>query len=236
MPFTPSVFKRIAYYFILLLFATSCDRGIFESGLDEGVIEYRIEYPDLGDDHVMMDLLPKKMEMTFKEGEYRNEISAGMGLFKTSIIKEKENEKLIHTIKLLNKKLASELNAQDIKRMNKAFNDIEFKKTNGTKEIAGYQCQEVQATVKGDSIWEFKLYYTDEIDVPNSNYLNPFAEIEGVLMQYEMINNDLHMLFIAENVLKKDINREDILLAEEYEMVSPENLEKELEAIFEKVK
>ena len=87
----------------------SCSEGIFESGLSEGVIEYKIEYPHIGEDHVMMDLLPQKMEMTFKDGEYRNEISAGMGLFKTSIIKEKENAKLIHSIKLLNKKLASEL-------------------------------------------------------------------------------------------------------------------------------
>lgn len=236
MPFTPSIYKRIHYFLILSFIAASCDSGIFESGLDEGIIEYRIEYPYLEDDHIMMDLLPKKMEMTFKDGEYRNEISAGMGLFKTSIIKEKENQKLIHTIKLLNKKMASELDAQDAKRLNIEFDHLSFQPTGGKKEIAGYSCQEVLATVNGDSIWEFKLYFTDEIDIPNSNYLNPFQEIEGVLMQYEMINHDLHMLFTAESVHKKEVKREDILLADDYLIVTPTNLENELDAIFDKVK
>ncbi len=236
MPFTPSIHKRIQYFFILLLFTISCDSGIFESGIKEGVVEYKIEYPYLKDDHIMMDLLPKKMEMTFKDGEYRNEISAGMGLFKTAIIKEKENQKLIHTIKLLNKKLASELESSDIESLNKDFNKIEFEATGNMKEIAGYHCKEVIATVKEDSTWEFKLYYTEEIAIQDPNYLNPFHPIQGVLMQYEMINHDLHMLFTAVSVHKKEVKREDILLAEDYVIVTPEKLESELDAIFEKVK
>jgi len=236
MPFTPSNYKRVHYFLVLIFLMVSCDKGIFESGIKEGVIEYRIEYPDLGDDHVMMDLLPKKMEMTFKDGEFRNEISAGMGLFKTSIIREKENQKLIHTIKLLNKKLASELNSGDIDVMNAEFNELEFAPSSNTKEIAGYTCQEVIATVKEDSVWEFKLYFTDEINIPEPNYMNPFEDIKGVLMQYEMISHDLHMLFVAESVHKKEIERDDILLADDYTMVSPENLKTELDAIFEKVK
>lgn len=236
MPFTPSHFKRISFFVVILFFVVSCDKGIFESGLKEGIIEYRIEYPKLDKDHIMMDLLPKKMEMTFKNGEYRNEISAGMGLFKTAIIKENENQKLIHTIKVLNKKMASELNYDDFVKLNSEFNNLEFKPTGNSKEIAGYHCKEMIATVQEDSIWDFKLYYTDEINVPNSNYMNPFEKIEGVLMQYEMINHDLHMLFVAENVLKKEIKKEDIYLEDDYKMVSPTQLESELDAIFEKVK
>lgn len=236
MPFTPSILRRNQYFLILILFMFSCSEGIFESGLDEGIIEYRIEYPQLEDDHIMMDLLPKKMTTTFKEGEYRNEITAGMGIFKTSIIKENDSEKLIHTIKLLNKKLASRLNSEDIRKVNYEFDDLDFKATGQSKMIAGYECNEMQATVMGDSIWEFKLYYTDEINIPEANYMNPFEKVHGVLMQYEMINHDLHMLLTAENVFKKEINRDDILLTDDYTIVTPEKLSSELDAIFEKVK
>lgn len=236
MPFTPSVFRRLATFLIFTIGLVSCERGIFESGIDEGVIEYRIEYPKLNEDHVMMDLLPKKMEMTFKNGEYRNEISAGMGLFKTAIIKQKEKEELIHTIKVLNKKLASDLDEKAVDRMNVGFNKLTFEATGNKKVIAEYECTEMIAKVEGDSAWEFKLYFTDEISIDNPNYLSPFQEVKGVLMQYEMINHDLHMLFTAEKVLDKEIKREDILLSDDYLMVTSDSLEEELDAIFEKVK
>lgn len=236
MPFTPSISWRNCYFLIFLLSLAACSEGIFESGIDEGVIEYKIEYPSISGDDVMMDLLPKKMETTFKDGEFRNEIIAGMGLFKTSIIRQGKSDKLIHTIKVLNKKQASEVGSDDIAKLNHEFNEIDFEATDGEKTIAGYKCKEMIAKVKGDSAWEFKLYYTDEIKIPNANYMNPFDKVEGVLMQYEMINHDIHMQFTAEKVLKKEVADEDIHLASDYKMISPAKLSEELDAIFEKVK
>ena len=110
----------------LLLLIQACDEGIFESGIEEGKIEYTISYPDIPSDSYMQDFLPKKAETYFNKYGYRTDIIAAMGLFKTSIIKDKEN--LIHSVKVLNKKLASELSEQDISLLNPEFQDITIKK------------------------------------------------------------------------------------------------------------
>lgn len=234
MPNTPSPL-RLSIFLLPFLLLFSCDQGIFKSGLEEGVIEYEVSYPDLEDDHLMMDLLPKKMKSYFANGGYKNEITAGMGLFRSSIIYDGNENQLFHTYKLLNTKMVSELNPEDIHELNQGFQDLEFEETGTEKVIAGYNCKEVKVDVKADSSWSFMLYYTTEIDVPKANYRNPFEEIDGVLMQYDLLNQDLHMRLKAVKVMDKEVDLKDIRVDEEFEKVSSARLRKELESIFQKV-
>ncbi len=70
----------------------------------------------------MLELLPKTMETTFVENNYRSDIIAGMGIFKTSIIFNHENDKIVHSIKMLKTKYASELTDADFASFNPKFN------------------------------------------------------------------------------------------------------------------
>ncbi|MAY83731.1 MAG: hypothetical protein CMP59_06305 [Flavobacteriales bacterium] len=224
----------LAIAFLLLL--SSCTEGIFKSGLKEGVIEYKVSYPDLSDDHDMMDLLPKKMQCSFKKGEYRNEITAGMGLFKSAIVYQEGEKRLYHTVKLLNTKIYAELADGDLQSLNEGFLELEFEETGNSKLIAGYECKEVSVVVPGDSSWTFNLFYTDEINIPNFNYRNPFEGLDGVLMEYDILTNNLHMHFEATKVLEKEVDSEEIKISEDYEQVSSKKLREQLESIFDKVR
>ena len=82
--------------------------------------------PKVPEDSYLQDLMPKSMETIFTEGSFRSDIVAGMGLFKTSIISEKDNAKLVHSVKMLNKKLASSLDLEEIREFNPNFKDIEI--------------------------------------------------------------------------------------------------------------
>jgi hypothetical protein len=228
--------QKICILLSFCLALSGCDNILFNSGVDQGIIKYKIDYPDIPKDDYMLDLMPKEMETIFADGEYRSDIIAGMGLFKTSVICNTDQEELIHSVKLLNKKYASNLSKADIKKLNPHYLSIDIKKTGKTKTIAGYECKEALVKMKGDTTWEFKLYYTDKIRIDQPNRHSPFAEIEGVLMEYEMINYDTHMHFVAQQVIEKEVKREDILLEEDYEMVSADKLNKEIEAIFAKVR
>lgn len=107
---------------ILLFFASACENISFQSGIDEGKIEYEISYPEIYPDNFMLELLPKIMETTFVENNYRSDIIAGMGIFKTSIIFNHENDKIVHSIKMLKTKYASELTDADFASFNPKFN------------------------------------------------------------------------------------------------------------------
>ncbi|MEQ8624030.1 MAG: DUF4412 domain-containing protein [Vicingaceae bacterium] len=221
--------------FYLTLFTFSCSESTFDNRLNKGVIEYSISYPSIAEDNYMLDLMPKKMETSFYKGNFRSDIVAGMGLFKTSIISEKESNKLVHSVKMLNKKYSSSLSLEEIRDLNPNFKDIQITPINDTKEIAGYTCKAANVEVDGDSTWHFKIYYTDEININKPNRHTPYESISGVLMQYEIISYNTHMLFTAKKVvpLKDSI---DTKLGEDYEQVSPQRLKEEIEAIFAAVK
>ncbi len=182
----------------------------------------------------MLDLMPKKMETSFEDNNYKTDIIAGMGLFKTSIIAKVGQENITHSVKMLNKKYASTLNHNDIEKINPELYGTEFKETGEKKIIAGYKCKEV--IVLKDNVEKFKLYYTEEIEIENPNKSTPFERIPDVLMEYEMVNYDIQMHFIADEVFKKEITKEDLDIGEGYEMVSIDRLSKEMQSIFDKVK
>jgi len=226
-------------FIALLVLSFGCFDSVEKSkkGIAKGVIEYKIDYPQIPEGNYLLDLMPNKMETTFIDGNFRSDIVAGMGLFKTSIISEKENEKLVHSVKMLNKKYASKMGHEEIKRFNPNFSDIEITLKDEEKEIAGYLCKTAEVKVKGDSSWSFMVYYTREIDIPSINQHTPFNKIDGVLMQYDIVSYDTHMRFIAEKVIPNDeLKAESIYLEEGYEAVSPARLKEEIESIFAKVK
>ncbi|MEQ8908847.1 MAG: DUF4412 domain-containing protein [Vicingaceae bacterium] len=233
---TNQLLSFIALGFTDLVMLTSCENIIFNQGVNEGVIHYRIDYPAIAKDNYMLELMPKEMKTSFANGEFRSDITAGMGLFRTSIICNDDQEELVHSVKMLNKKYASNLSQSDIIKINPHFNDFKITKTGNTKTVAGYDCKEAIVNFRGDSAWQFRLYYTDQIKIKNPNRHSPFHEIDGVLMEYEMINYQTHMRFIAEKVEEIEVEASSLKLEDDYEIVSADKLNGELEAIFAKVK
>ena len=219
-----------------LIFLYNCSELAFKKGIDKGIIEYSISYPKIEAGSYLLDLMPKKMETTFSKGNFRSDIVAGMGLFKTSIIFEKDKSVLIHSIKMLNKKYASTLNVEELKSFNPDFQEVEITPIDETIDIAGFKCKGVSVKVLGDSSWTYNAYYTDDIKIANPNRHTPFKDIKGVLMQYEILSYDTHMKFTATKVSQVEVKEEDIVLEEGYSMVSPAELKSEIEAIFATVK
>lgn len=227
---------KVSLIFLLTALFSSCEGDFIGSKIDEGVIHYRIEYPSIPEDNYMLDLMPKEMTTSFSDGDFRSDISAGMGLFRTSIIFNQDQKGLVHSLKLLNKKYASSLTSSEIAIVNPHFKEISVTKTGKKKEVAGLECKEMLVEMKGDSLWQFKLYYTDKIKIEHPNRFTPFESIEGVLMEYEMINYDTHMRFIAERIETKEVDQESLKLENDYEMVSANKINDEIKAIFAKVK
>ncbi len=219
----------------LTLFLSACDNTVFQSGIDQGKIEYDITYPNIPEDNVMLDLMPKTMLTTFVDNNFRSDVVAGMGIFKTSIISMADQDKLVHSIKMLKTKYASELTEADWERFNPEFNKIEVSLLNETKEIAGYLCKSADIKVLGDSVWTYKAFYTEEINIENPNSRTIFKNIKGVLMEYEIVNNNILMRFSATKVIQEDIDISAVELEDDYEMVDPMKLKSEIDKLFSNI-
>lgn len=233
----PLFFKLRFLLFLLpsIFFFQSCENISFQNGIKEGKIEYNISYPRISEDNVMLDMMPKKMRTTFSKNSYRSDIMAGMGLFKTSIICKEGDSTLIHSIKMLKDKYASKVSEADFDKLNPSFNNVKVKLNDEKKEIAGYHCKGADISILGDSTWGFKLFYTNEIKIKNANGHTPFKLIDGVLMEYELVTNNVHMRFEATKVIQEDIDPALIDLEDDYKMIPAAELQSEIDKLFSNI-
>lgn len=76
-----------------------------------------------------------------------------------------------------------------------------IKETEETKQIAGFLCKRALVTLpsSGDT---FSIYYTNEITLRHPNATNPYKEIKGVLMEFELQLLHLKMRFVADKYTK----------------------------------
>ena len=159
----------------------SCGPAKDEGFISEGAITFNAEVVDT--DNPMATLAPAKMVVKFKNNKSAVEMSAGMGLLTTSFISNPETKTLTQLIKLMNKKFSVIQNTSELKIENELYN-LEVIPTKETKMIAGYKCKKAIIHYKGGDPSDYPVYYTQGLDIKNSNFANPYYMIDGVLMEY----------------------------------------------------
>lgn len=83
---------------------------------------------------------------------------------------------------------------------------MEIKKTSETTQICGFNCENAKITFPSDRNKVMNVWYTDEINVKNSNIATPFKDIDGVLLDFFFYLGSTELHFRAENVYSKDIS------------------------------
>lgn len=195
--------------------------------IDEGVIEYDAKVVD--ENHPMAGLAPGKMTVHFKKNMFAAEMST-MGVFTTTFIANPVKKQLIQLVKVFEIKQACIDDEKAIKAENDAYK-LEFEETKETKEIAGYKCKKVIATMADDPTIKFDVYYTDELNVSTPNMFNPYSQIKGMLMEYRLKKFGLEMTFTASGVKKEEVPDETFELPAYYKVIS----KKEMDEFFKSI-
>jgi len=207
--------------------------GIFDSRLSEGIIEYDVSYPYMSEDNFMLDFLPTTMTLKFKDNRSVTELSAGFGMFRTNFITNSNEFELNHLVKLYNKKYVAEFDKSTIQEIINEYPDYTIIELNEKQVIAGYQCSKALIVYDDVDTREFYIYYTDEINFQDPNWPTPFAEINGVLMGYEIKQFNITTRLFASNVQEADIEFEEFEVPADYETVPFSRIETEVEEIFD---
>ena len=217
---------------IFILSISGCKNFVQDDRISEGVIEYDVTYPKLEDNSVLKDFLPDKMTMKFDDNKFHSELSAAFGLFKTNIISFGDAEHYAHTVKLIDKKYAVEFDRELSKKSNEKLPPVELEFTDNTKKIAGYTCKEVIVRVDNEEKEEYKIYYTEEINIEQSNWFNQYHEVPGVLMEYQVEKYNICTRFQAKTVESVKVDKDVFKIEDDYEMISEEKLDEEMMDIF----
>lgn len=219
--------KRTALLLLSLAFVfTSC--SIFQGGGSkgfEGVITYEITYPDADLDPAMKAQLPTQSKVYVKDNYTKMVMNQGM----VEIIQIVDGTAKTKTIMVAGSGMKKyyTMNEEKIKAQNAEVDIVGIEKTEETKEIAGYTTKKVIAKYKNEygETEEMIMYYTDKIGNQAINFDNPFMkDIAGMVLQYEIKQQDMTMLFTAKTIEEEKLKETDFLVPEDYEKLTEEEL------------
>ena len=207
--------------FTYLLFLISCGPPVDEGFISQGIINFDAEV--LNTDSPMASMAPSTMVYKFKDNKSSVEMSAGMGLLKTSFISDPEKITFTQLVKLMDNKYSNVLDNDGIKKENELFN-LEITPTNETKMIAGYKCKKANVHYKGGDPADYDVYYTNGLNIKNANFASPYFTLDGVLMEFKIKKFGLEIKFTATSVQKEEIENTTFDTPNEYKKISPEEM------------
>jgi hypothetical protein len=75
-----------------------------QSGIDEGSVRYKITYLQSEKENPIIGLMPGYLTMQFKNNSVRMDVEGWMGVFKSTFIRQYEQEKSVNLLKMMSKR------------------------------------------------------------------------------------------------------------------------------------
>jgi len=216
--------KENSFLFIALLvffssLFNSCNKND-KKYISEGVIVFDAKV--INTEHELAGLAPSEMTTYFKNDHFFSEMST-MGIFISKFITNPHNKTFISMVKIFDVKNACIENENDIKSELDSF-QLEFKETNDTKLIAGYNCKKLIAVKKNNPKDKFDVFYTDEFNIEKPNFSTPYEQIKGVVMQFRLKKFNLEMEFTANEVKQEKVDDQLFEIPKDYKVISKKEM------------
>lgn len=224
---TPSLCAILVSLTVAAL-SSGCGETLMKDQVTEGVIEYSLSFPDYDPNGLMAGMLPEKTTLYFNEEHQVADLSAGMGVFRTSMIVNTPEQIMDYHMSVMSKKLVSELGPRDLVLFNKESAALTILYTSATDTIAGFPCKKAIAVYNGIDQPEVELWYTDAIRMDRPNWYGPYMEIPGVLLRYEMVQYGMRMKLDATSVTPGPVDASKFEAKPDHDKVTPEVLHHEL--------
>jgi GLPGLI family protein len=212
---------------VVSFFFDSCSNPTNPKFISEGIIEYKATPVD--PNNSMAALAPSKMLVKFKDNFSEAEMTAGMGLFATSFISDPGKKQFIHLVKLINQKFALVMAGDSVKKDVDADPKPIIELLSDTRIIAGYNCKKAKISYADKSIPGFDVWYTKELNIQNPNWSNPFHDIDGVLLEYQLKRYGLELRFTCTSVSKAAVDESLFELPSDYKIITKKEMNKKFE-------
>lgn len=205
-----------------------CSSDLLDRRLGEGVIEYALSFPDYDPNGIMAGMLPERTTLSFSDDKQVAELSAGMGIFRTTMVIDGKKEDMDYHLSMMSKKMVAHLQPRDLGLFNKELGKPTIIFTEDRDTIAGYPCKRAVAIFDRIEHPETDLWYTEGIELKNPNWASPFAEIPGVLLRYDLVQYGMRMRLDAISVQPGEVDPAKFQVKDGFDPVKPEVLHHEL--------
>ncbi|HPS62439.1 MAG TPA: hypothetical protein PLK82_05225 [Bacteroidales bacterium] len=190
----------------------------------EGVITYKITYPDSKASESQMAMYPKVLIVSVKGDKSRTDISmAGMNTVEITDYKEKMSVTLLN---MMGQKYAIKKTLSDMEKEAAEVGKPSVELQAETKVIAGYTCKKAIVTVNNDGAKStFEVFYCPELGSKLINFSDPiYKDIDGTLMEFSMIQNGMTMKITASSIEKKSLPEKDFQIPADYTITTVDEM------------
>jgi GLPGLI family protein len=199
MPTYKNYMKKPLVVIIITVFivSASCEYTDNQPKISSGKIDYKITYLNADLNKKTMSILPSRMKLMFNDKQAANNIEGFMGIYRLNAITNFHTRKCSTILKVLDKQYLFNGRRDEQMCCFDTMEGMEIQETNETKIIAGFNCKKsiIRLPATNET---FDIYYTDEIDLKHPNSTNPYKNVKGVLMEFELNLLYLRMRFVAE--------------------------------------
>jgi len=198
--------QKILLILIALLVLGACKFNR-PTEMDEGVIHYKIEYPQEVQEKGFADFLPSKMITTFKDKNYKVTIKGDLSLYNLEYISKANGDSATTLFRIFDKRM---FHPHDKGEHLFLFQKVDETKveyiTEEIRDIAGFQCKKAIVHFQDSDLPSITVFYTEEIKFNRPKENSPFDDIPGALMEFQIIFKDLTLKCTAHKVDIKHVN------------------------------
>lgn len=223
----------MAAAFTTLITFEQCSTPEIGEPVNQGIITYEVTYPELDSNNVLTKFLPDEMVMTFKGDKYKHEWVAGMGLFKTGYVADRDKGEMDYILKLINVKYHSIFKKDEgLVKLNEFFPPHKVKFSKETRIIAGYTCHEAVLEFEDPKLEPQSVWYTKVLPIKDPNWCLPISTVPHLMFEYAITKYGLTMKFTAKEVHEEEITDEAFIIPNDYEEISNNRMQYKLKETF----
>ncbi|MCQ2250997.1 MAG: hypothetical protein MJZ66_07795 [Bacteroidales bacterium] len=200
--------SRLFFVLILAITAAGCINDAGGRVISEGVITYNMNYPtdttlnidrsliERNRKSALVSVFPSSIKLYFKDNNTAMVINGWAGAFSFRYINNYEEGK-IHTLFRVLDKLDYCTDSSSMQFGYREMTDMKISYTQDTMTIAGYLCK--KAVAEGQNI-KTDVWYTNNIKIKNANTGNPFKNLDGVPLKFNVLLSGFYMEIEADHV------------------------------------
>jgi GLPGLI family protein len=220
-----------SFYLVFFLVLFSCNSK--NDDINEGILTYEIDYPEIKDNFFLYHVLPKELKTSFKNEFMELKIKKA-NMENTLIINSKD--KKMSAYYNYGDVFTSQLNEEDIQGVLSKFPDYKIKITEEKDTLLGFDIQKAIAIDPKFPEKEIELWFTNDIKIENSNWFNGFKDIPGVLLKYSIVQYGIKMEFKANKFENVTISDSIVNLKRPGKVISHKEYDKRINDLFESFK
>ncbi|MBR4214393.1 MAG: hypothetical protein IKR94_03650 [Bacteroidales bacterium] len=205
--------------------AISCNSLSHFGRLTQGRIVYGIEYPKEEGQPILVTLLPPTMELKFKENNTVINITGFANMFNLKYITDSHTHTNYTLFRVMNQKLMYKADTTEKAFGYDQMNNLTLTYTDDTLTICGYKCHKAIAKGNEPDSESYDLYYTDEIAINRPNTNNPFKQLDGVLLGFQVRLHGISMIMRAIEIKSEEVDDSEFIIPTDFKQVTYSELQ-----------